>query len=250
MGFWFGVERYRKDLHKANVAHLTHWQSRGWCRWHGGRLWCTPWENGICVKFLYYLSFSHRHMEATICCIFHSPHQIIPALSLKNKVLTCPVQTLKHYKIRRHQNHNKYLCVTCCPLLTVLLITQSHLSSFSLYWPFHKVSASANMGLSMLSMQCVALSPAYFVNHPNLALKWLICYQFPYGALSSMILKGLLGSNEINFNSFRLFALIYLPDNQKSKGILCLYYIRSSDIQSLKSRLLDSFESLNWDVKN
>lgn len=89
----------------------------------------------------------------------------------KNKILTCLAQTLKHYKIKRHQNHNKYLCVTCRPLLTGLLITQSHLSSFSLCWPFHKVSASANMGLSMFSMQCVAWSPAYFVNHPNLALK-------------------------------------------------------------------------------
>lgn len=51
------------------------------------------------------------------------------------------------------------------------------------------------------------------------------------------------------FDSFRLFALVYLVGNEKSKGILCLCYRWSSDVQSLKSGLLDNFESLNWDVK-
>lgn len=32
------------------------------------------------------LSLSHRHMEAMSCCILHSPQQLIPALSLKNKI--------------------------------------------------------------------------------------------------------------------------------------------------------------------
>lgn len=117
------------------------------------------------------LSLSHRHMEAMSCCILHSPQQLIPALSLKNKISTCLTQTFKHCKIRKHQNYSKYLYVTCCPVLTGLLITESYLSSFSLCWPFHTVSASASMGMSMFNTQYVALSPAYFVKQPNLALK-------------------------------------------------------------------------------
>lgn len=199
------------------MQYLTRWQSRAWWKWHGGRLCCTPWVNGVCVKFLYCLSFSHRHMETTIFCIFHSS----PARSLKNKIL------LKHYKIREHQNHSKYLYVTCCPELTGLT-SQSHLS-FPCAGLFTKSVPQPTWEMSIFSMHCVALSPAYFENQ-NLALKWLISH--PMVLSLPWSLKVYWDQTKSTFfDSFRLFALVYLPDNKKSKGILCLCYIWSSDVE-------------------
>lgn len=162
MGCCFGGQRCREDLHKANVACLTHWQSRGWCRWHGGRLWCTPWVNGmdLCQILLLSLFLTQTHGSHSLLCLSFS---LI-------KILTWLAQALKHYKIRKHQNHSKCLYVTCCPVLTGLLITQSHLL-FSLVLALSQSQCLSQRGAVYVQH---ALSPAYFANQTNLALKWYI----------------------------------------------------------------------------
>lgn len=179
------------------------------------------------------LSFSQTHGTHNLLYLSFSS-SINTSPHLKNKVLTCLAQTLKHYKIGSYHNHSKYLYVTCCHVLTGLLITQSHISLFSLGWLFHKANASANMGVSIFSMQCVALSPACFVNNPNPALKWLIFfYSFLMVLFFPWSLKACWDqTKQTFFDSFRLLMLVYLPDNEKSKRILCLCYTWSSEFSN------------------
>lgn len=100
-------------------------------------------------------------------------------LSWKNKISSCLAHTFKHCKIRKHQNHSKCLYITCSPVHTKLIIAQSHLSSFSPCWPFHKISAWANTQGVNVQHSVRSPEPGLFREPPKPCIEmihFLICF--------------------------------------------------------------------------
>lgn len=149
MGCYSGGQRCNQDPHRVNVVCCFIVLSRP-NSFSSAVLWKGMWK--LC---------------SAVSCIFHT--NWYPILSLKGKVSSCIAHTFKHCKIRKHRNHTKclYNLLPCmCKTLNGTIT-----SLFPPAGTFTKSLPQPTCRVLMFNIQCVAQSPAYFVNHPNIALR-------------------------------------------------------------------------------